>query len=139
MTIDELKHFTRGAWYSRFLGHGAYYSDLERMLSRINKIEDWYGEFTAMGAYHENLGDKALAEGKETTAGEAYFAASMYYQWSHNHMHAPSLEKKREANSKSVKAFMKAAPYLAPPAEHIEIPFENTTLPAYLRLPVAVK
>ena len=139
MTIDELKHFTRGAWYSRFLGHGAYYSDLERMLSRINKIEDWYGEFTAMGAYHENLGDKALAEGNQTTAGEAYFTASMYYQWSHNHMQAPTLEKKREANSKSVQCYMKAAPYFVPPAERIEIPFENTTLPAYLRLPADVK
>ena len=93
----------------------------------------------AMGGYHESLGNKALAEDNETTAGEAYFTASMYYQWSHNHMQAPTLEKKREANSKSVQSFMKAAPHLVPPAERIEIPFENTTLPAYLRLPVGVK
>ncbi len=139
MSIDELKHFARSAWYQRFLGSGAYYSDLERMLGRISKIEDWYEEFMAMGRHHESLGDKALGEGKETTAGEAYFTASMYYQWSHNHMQSPSIEKKREANSKSVQSFMKAAPYITPPAERIEISFENTTLPAYLRLPIGVK
>src|SRR5512133_2804137 len=86
-----------------------------------------------MGEMHEQLGDEALAAGRTVTAGDAYFRSCICYHfaqvlWDHKP------EEKEAGARKKVAVFHKGAPYYRPPVEIVDVPFENTAMPAHFRV-----
>lgn len=122
-----------GHWRPRFWAAGVDPNDLEILLSTITDWDEWLEKWSTFGDYHNQLGDSAIAAGNMVTAAEAYVRASMYYHFG-QFMFFHRLQEKEEAIRKRVDSYLKAAPYLTPEALSVEIPFEETTLPAYLRL-----
>lgn len=122
-----------GHWRPRFWVAGVDPNDLEILLTTITDWDQWLEKWTEFGDYHFGLAEEARANGNTITAAEAYVRSSMYYHFGQfMFFHRP--EEKKEAINKRVQAYAKAASYMNPLAQSVEIPFEDITLPAYLRI-----
>ena len=121
-------------WMPRFMASNVDYSDLQRMIGKLESWDDWCRVWSQMGAEHEALAEAAVATGHRVTATEAYLRATIYYHFG-NAIFYRDMAQKEAAHFKKVECYAKAAPFLKPPAQRLEIPFETTSLPAYLRLP----
>ena len=121
-------------WAPRMIVQGIDYNDLMTTGERIRTWDDWCREWCATGAGHEEFARKAEAEGNRESATEAYLMASMAYHFGCNNS-PHDLDQFIPAAKKRVECYAKAAPYLNPPAERHEVPFENFRMAAYLRMP----
>lgn len=128
--IDEAFHH----WYPRFLASGIDYNDLQRIIANMDTWDDWCRAWSAVAAEHEAQAEAADAAGHRQTATDAYARATMYYHFANAIFYQDPAQKKA-AHLKKVECYARAAPYLNPPAERLEIPYRDTSLPAYLRLP----
>ncbi len=122
-----------GNWRSRFWAHGVDPNDVETALGRIHSWNEWFDEWCRLGEMHERLGDEALEAGRTVTAGDAYFRSCICYHFA-QFMWDHKPEEKEAGARKKVAVFHKGAPYQRPPIEIVDIPFENTAMPGYLRL-----
>jgi 2,6-dihydroxypseudooxynicotine hydrolase len=120
---------------ARLLSDGVNYNELQTMVAETKTWDDWCDVWCRMADRHETLGEERLKKGARVTAGESFWLASLYVHYGqYLFWHDP--EKKNAAQHRKVELYKKCAPLLAPPAERIEIPFEGTVLPGYLRLPI---
>jgi 2,6-dihydroxypseudooxynicotine hydrolase len=120
--------------YPRLLVSGVDYNDARAVLTRIARFEDWCPQWEAMAASHEALGDEALRQSNAVTAGEALVRAAIYYHTAQSVYFADPREKRR-IQERQAAAYRKAMPYLRPPAEQLEIPFDGIRFVGNLRLP----
>ena len=121
-------------WMPRFMANNVDYNDLQRMRAKMESWEDWCRVWSEMGAEHEALAMAAEAAGHRLTATDAYKRATLYYHFA-NAIFYQDMVQKEVAHQKKMECYAKAAPYFDPPAERLEIPFEDTSLPAYFRTP----
>lgn len=121
-------------WMPRFMANNVDYNDLQRIKARLESWDDWCRVWSAMGAEHEALAEAALAANHRQTATEAYQRATIYYHFA-NAIFYRDKAQKEAAHQKKMACFAQAAPYLDPPSQRLEIPFEGTSLPAYFRQP----
>jgi len=120
--------------YPRLLVSGVDYNDAQQVLRRIKRMDDWCPEWERMAAVHDALGDEAERAGQTVTAGEAFVRAAIYYHIGQSVYFADPVEKRRVQELQH-RAYRKAMPYLRPPAEQLEIPFEGIRFLGNLRLP----
>jgi dienelactone hydrolase len=120
----------------RIASHVPYW-DFEQIRAEVATWEDWLPTWCRWAERHVALGDEALARGRGLTAGEAYVRAALFYHWA-TFVSVEDVERFREALEAADRAWAKAAPLVDPPMELIDVPFEGTTLPGYLRRPRGV-
>lgn len=125
-------------WAPRMIVQGIDYNDLVTTSARIGVWDDWCREWCVTAAAHEDLALAAEAKGHRQSATEAYLLAAMAYHFACNNF-PHDLDQYMPAHHKRVACYAKAAPYLDPPAERHEVSFGHFRMPAYLRLPAAVK
>ena len=125
-------------WAPRMIVQGIDYNDFMTTGARIKVWDDWCREWCKTAAMHEELAQKAEAEGKIASAAEAYFLAAMAYHFACNNF-PHDLDQYIPAAKKRVECYAKAAPHFSPPAERHEVPFENFRMAAYLRVPPGIK
>lgn len=119
----------------RALTHGLHYTDVMQTLERIgDSDETWCLEWCRSAEVHEEQGRAALEKGRQLTAGQALFRASVCYHFA-QFLHFRDVREKLEAASKMVACYRAAMRYFVPPAEAVDVPFEGITLAGYLRLP----
>jgi dienelactone hydrolase len=112
--------------------------DFERMREEIVAFDDWCRVYSARAASHRELGDVALSAEDRRAAGRHYVRAALFYHWaSFLFPHRP--EEFREALHAMHECWRRAAPLTDPPMELIDVPFEGTFLPAYLRVPAGAE
>ena len=112
--------------------------DFEQIRGEIESWGNWCRVWSRWAERHARLGDEAAAKGRALTAGAAYIRAGVFYHWaSFLYPHEP--DQFRAALECAAEAWRKAAPLVDPPMELLEIPFEGTTLPGYLRRPHGVE
>ncbi len=122
----------------RLLADGVWYPDLMKVVNSSHSMEDWMKNWMELALVHQNIAESSLKEGNLATAGEAFFRATQYNHFAQFHdFHNTSL--KNEAFRRKIYNHKTGAPCFSPPAERIEIPFENTKLPGYFRLPAGKK
>jgi 2,6-dihydroxypseudooxynicotine hydrolase len=117
----------------RMLADGVPYPDFARARA-LEDLELWFPFWSETASRYELLGEDALAEGNLISAGEWLWLASM--SWHYGQLmwfHEP--ERREHGQRRKVALYKRAAPYLDPAAERIEIPFEGSVIPGYLRLP----
>jgi 2,6-dihydroxypseudooxynicotine hydrolase len=95
---------------------------------------DWFDYWAKLSRHYEPIGREAIAEGHHVSGGRWLWLASMCSQyaqfiWFHD------AERREPEQRRKAELFRDAAPYLVPPAQRVELPFEATTITAYLRLP----
>lgn len=126
----------------RTAGYAAYGgADLGEVLVTCRQIpegdeEAWSVRWAATASRVERIGRDALAAGHRVSAREALLRASNYYRTADFYRRenpAADAESARLAKA-SQRTFADAATLLDTPARALRIPYEDTTLPAYLFL-----
>jgi esterase FrsA len=109
--------------------------EVYELLGRLTSLDPdlWGSEWGKLGARHEAIADELEKEGKKDQAGNSYYQAYEYYRI--GRYPVPSSPEKMNCYRGVLRAFLKAAPYLEPPAERIEIPFEGKKVVGYLQIP----
>ena len=126
----------------RATGYTAYAgADLGEVLVTCRTIperdeEAWSAQWAATAARIEGIGRDALAAGHRVSAREALLRASNYYRAADFYRrddpeHDPESARLAKAAQQT---FADAAPLLDTPVRALNIPYEDTTLPAYLFL-----
>jgi 2,6-dihydroxypseudooxynicotine hydrolase len=112
--------------------------DWEQIRAEVGTWDDWCGVWSRWAERHAAHGDEQAALGRSLTAGASYIRAGLFYHWaSFLFPHEP--DQFRAALEAMGRCWEKAAPLVDPPMELIEIPFEGTALPGYLRKPSGVE
>ena len=135
LTLDELKtEILRRAGkvnpFERVSRH-----DVEEVLGRLHSLDPdpWGVEWGRMGARHEAMGEEQEKRGQRDEAGRSYYQAYEYYRI--GRYPVPSSPEKMSCYKGALRNFLKAAKYLDPPAERVEIPFEGKQVVGYLQVP----
>ena len=89
----------------------------------------WTEEWSREADRVAKLGDEADAEGRNITAGNQYMRAGNYY-YSAERFIAPG-EEKLAIYRKALHCYQSAMARLHPDIERVEVPYENTSLPAW--------
>ena len=111
--------------------------EVEGLLDRLTSLDPdlWGSEWGKLGARHEANAEE-LAKRGQKEAGKSYSQAYEYYRI--GRYPVPSSPEKMNCYKGALRSFLKAAPYLDPPLERIEIPFEGKKAVGYLQIPGAV-
>jgi len=108
----------------------------ERLKARQGEADAWREEWCAMAERLERAADAAAVEGRQLTAGNAYLRAGMYY-FTGERFVVPG-EEKREIGRKALRCQHAGLERRYPNIERVEVPYENTTLPAlFMKAPGA--
>ena len=109
--------------------------DVEEVLGRLTNLdrEPWGREWGKIGARYESLGATQEQQGEKQEAAKTYYQAYEYYRI--GRYPVPSSPEKMNCYQESLRTFLKAAPFLDPPLERIEIPFEGKKVVGYLQIP----
>src|ERR1017187_10363406 len=121
-------------WAPRFVANGIDYNDFVRVTSAIGSWDSWCEQWCLAGAVHERLGRTALADGRERSAGAHLSQAAVYYHFA-KFMFVDDIDQMRAAHLLAVRSATDALPFLAPPGERVEIPFDGATIAGVLRRP----
>lgn len=115
-------------------------SDINECILTASAIEEgnyesWYTEWNKTATRLEKLANEFLEKGHTISAKEAWLRASGYYRTAEFFLHGnPEDERIVKTWQKSRDCFQKAMQYNKYPVFYKRIPFENTSLPAYLCL-----
>jgi fermentation-respiration switch protein FrsA (DUF1100 family) len=115
---------------------GAEIDDVNRvgraLRGKVGDDDAWFAEWTRMGDTIEARGRKAEKDGHRLTAASCFLRATRYYQTGERFLQ-PKSQRGMDVYAKSVKTFRDAAAIIRTPRiEHVEIPYEGTSLPALL-------
>ena len=107
--------------------------DAEEVVGWLESTEDdhWAEVWGRMGERYEALGDRQEQNGEP--CGESFFLAYDYYRI--GRYPVASTPGKKACYEASLRNFLKAAPYMDPPVERVEIPFEGKSVICYLQIP----
>ena len=120
----------------RIASHVPYW-DFEQIRREVTSWDDWLPTWRRWAERHVTLGDEALEQRRRLTAGEAYVRAGLFYHWG-TFVTVEDEDAFRDALEAAERAWAKAAPLVDPRFEVVDVPFEGTTLPGYLRKPRGV-
>jgi 2,6-dihydroxypseudooxynicotine hydrolase len=118
----------------RMIGDGVPFPDVVALQEEIGGWDEWFAAWARAAQRYEAEAAAAESDGRLATAAETWFNAAIMWHyaqflWFHQPDDREDGERRKEA------AYRRAAPLLDPPASRVEIPFEDTAIPAYLRLP----
>jgi esterase FrsA len=109
--------------------------EVEQLLQRLNSLDPdlWGTEWGKLGRRYEALGEEEEKQQRKKEAGEAFYQAYEYYRI--GRYPVPSSREKMNCYKGALRTFLRAAPYLDPPLERVEIPFEGKKVVGYLQIP----
>ena len=103
-----------------------------RLKNRVGDDEAWFTEWAAEAERLEDIGNAEAAKGHKLTAAAYLFRASHYYHVGERFVQ-PKTEASQAAYRRGVEAFRKASALVRRPRiEHVEVPYEGTSLPGVL-------
>ncbi|MBV9544108.1 MAG: alpha/beta hydrolase [Chloroflexi bacterium] len=137
-TSDTRLERVKTSWRPRFLANGIEPFDYETTVARIDRFEAWPDAWATTAREHEDRAEKAEQSGHAVTAAGFRRLAALAWHFGF-FAHPRPLQPWLEAQRRKAALFRKAAPFLRPPAEYIEVPFRDVKLPAYLRKPLDVE
>jgi dipeptidyl aminopeptidase/acylaminoacyl peptidase len=125
-------------WGPRFVANGVTLTDFEEVTAAVGSWDDWCRAWSARAKVHEDLGREALAEKKLLSAGEHLQRAGVYYHFA-AFLFVHDLPQMKAAHMQAVECRRLALPYLRPPGERVEIPYEGKNLYGILRKPAGAE
>ena len=132
--MDERVASAVSHWAPRFTTNGVAVADFQRVTAGIERWDDWCSAWSAAAKVHEDLGREALDEGRTRSGGAHLSTAAVYYHFG-KFLFVEHPDEMREAHRHAVECLTDALPYLDPPGERVEIPFEGSRLVGVLRRP----
>lgn len=103
-----------------------------RLKSRVGDDVAWFQEWAGEAERIENIGHQHAAQGRSHTAAAFLFRAAHYYHVGERFVQ-PKHAESQAAYKRGVDAFRKAAELVRyPRIEHVEVPYEGTSLPGII-------
>jgi dipeptidyl aminopeptidase/acylaminoacyl peptidase len=133
---DERVATAAAHWAARFTANGTDYGDFTATMSRITRWDDWCREWGATASRYEQLAESSENLGHLETAAGAWRRAALCWHWG-KFVFVDHPDEQRAAHERTVDCYRRGAAGLTPPAELVRIPYGDTSLPAYLRVPAA--
>jgi 2,6-dihydroxypseudooxynicotine hydrolase len=124
-------------WGARFVANGVNLSDFEDVTASMKSYDEWCAAWSKRAALHEQIGREALAKKHDLTAGECLQRAAVYYHFA-SFLFVHDIPQMKVAHKKQIECRQAALPYLSPPGERVEIPYEGKLLAGILRKPLGV-
>ena len=121
-------------WSPRMVSMGIDINDFQRVSKKLLVWDEWNDAWAEVGAFHEQLADEAMANGTYRSAAVHYHQASMAYHFG-KYLFVHDMERLRAGTEKTAACYRKALPLFSPPGVEVNVPFEGTTLPGYMRYP----
>ncbi len=122
-------------WGPRFVANGVVLTDFEEVTASMSSYADWCRAWSARAAHHEQIGREALTKKRYLTAGECLQRAGVYYHFG-SFLFVHDVPQMKVAHKKQIECRQAALPFLSPPGERVEIPYEGKTLAGILRKPL---
>jgi dipeptidyl aminopeptidase/acylaminoacyl peptidase len=135
MPADARVKSATAHWGPRFVANGVALTDFEDVTASITSWDDWCRAWCKRAAVHERLGREALDKNKTLSAGEHLQRAGVYYHFA-SFLFVHDRPQMRAAHEQAVECRKLALPYLTPPGERVQIPYEGKHLFGILRKPV---
>ena len=137
-TLRYVHHLPHG----RALPLGFDLAELDRVIASCDSFyrggyRDWPTQWFKTGDQYLERGRKALADGHRKTAAQMLLSAAACYHFA-GYMHhdiGRLLPETKHSMLRAVEIYWEAAPLFSPPSIPIEVPYEDTVLRAFLRLP----
>jgi 2,6-dihydroxypseudooxynicotine hydrolase len=137
MSSDPVLKSAVSHWGARFVANGVALTDFEDVTSSMTSYDDWCRAWSERAARHEAIAQEALDKKHFLTAGECLQRAGVYYHFA-SFLFVNDVPQMKVAHKKAIDCRNAALPYLSPPGERVEIPFEGTKLAGILRKPAGV-
>jgi 2,6-dihydroxypseudooxynicotine hydrolase len=137
MSSDPVLKSAVAHWGARFVANGVALTDFEDVTSSMSSYDDWCKAWSERAARHEKIAQEALDKKHFLTAGECLQRAGVYYHFA-SFLFVNDIPQMKVAHQKAIACRNAALPYLSPPGERVEIPFEGTRLAGILRKPSGV-
>ena len=137
MSSDPVLNSAVAHWGARFVANGVVLTDFEEVTASMKSYDDWCSAWSARAAHHEKVAQEAMAKKHFLTAGEAFQRAGVYYHFA-AFLFVNDVPQMKVAHRKAIDCRNAALPYLTPPGERVEIPYEGGKLYGILRKPVGV-
>ncbi len=135
MASDDLLKSATAHWGARFVANGVNLTDFEDVTASMRSYDDWCAAWSARAAVHEQIGQEALAKGHTLTAGECLQRAGVYYHYA-SFLFVHDMPQMKVAHQKQIACRQAALPFLSPPGERVEIPYQGKFLAGILRKPL---
>lgn len=109
--------------------------EVQGLVGRMSSLDPdlWGREWGKLGSKYELQGEEQEKRGERDEAGKTYYQAYEYYRI--GRYPVPSSPEKMNCYQGALRSFLRAAPYLDPPLERVEIPFEGKKVVGYLQIP----
>lgn len=118
----------------RMLSDGIPYPDYHDAVETIGHQDEWFDFWWAKGEFYERIGEQTLASEHPVSAGELLWHGALSFHYAQfMSFHDP--QRRESGQRRKVELYNRAAPYLSPPAERIEVAFEGAVIPGFLRRP----
>jgi fermentation-respiration switch protein FrsA (DUF1100 family) len=137
MSSDPVLKAAISHWGPRFVANGVVLTDFEEVTGALTTYDDWCKAWSARAAHHEEIAREALAKKHYLTAGECFQRAGVYYHFA-SFLFLRDMVQMKAAHKKQIECRQTALPYLDPPGERVEIPYEGKTLAGILRKPKGI-
>ena len=127
--------------HGRALPLGLDLAEIDRVVASMTSFygggRDWPTQWFKAGDEYLERGRQAQARNHRETATQMLFSAASCYHLA-GYMHhdiGRLLPVAQQSMARAAEVYWEAAPHFRPPAMRVAVPFGDTTLPAYLRLP----
>jgi 2,6-dihydroxypseudooxynicotine hydrolase len=132
--------------HGRALPLGLDLAELDRVIASVDSFyrgghRDWPTQWFKAGDQYSERGRRALASGHRQTAAQMLLSAAVCHHLA-GYMHhdiGRLLPETRQSMLRAVEIYWEAAPLFSPPSVLVEVPFDDTTLRPFLRLPRGVE
>jgi dienelactone hydrolase len=132
--------------HGRALPLGLDLAELDRVIASVDSFyrgghRDWPTQWFKAGDQYFERGHGALANGRRQTAAQMLLSAAVCHHLA-GYMHhdiGRLLPETRQSMLRAVEIYWEAAPLFSPPSVLVEVPFDDTTLRPFLRLPRGVE
>ncbi|MEP6609038.1 MAG: alpha/beta hydrolase [Burkholderiaceae bacterium] len=131
--LTSIRDFISSITY-RMLADGMLLQDIEAATEGIKGWPHWCDFFMALAHAHEQLAHQSLENGYSLSASEHLVRAALCAHYG-QFLYFGFPEIKKQAVELKLRLYQEAAPLMSPSAERIEVPYERSELPAYLRVP----
>ena len=132
--------------HGRALPLGLDLAEVDRVIASVDSFyrgghRDWPTQWFKAGDQYLERGRKALSNGHRKTACQMLFSAAVCYHLA-GYMHhdiGRLLPETKHSMLRTVEIYWEAAPLFSPPSVLMEVPYDDTTLRPFLRLPRGVE
>ncbi len=133
--LEEIKAMVRERTGKRNTFRLAKREDVESVLANLTSKDPelWASEWSRVAEAYEQKGAELEQSGKFKEARDAYIQAYAYYAT--GRYPTPHTPGKMACFHKSLRMYEKAGKYFDPVLERVEVPFGDTKIPIYVRVP----